>query len=73
MRRKIKAISAEGRLTGWFLSFLPLVIFGFTSYSSPDYYYGVMADPMFKPMAALIITFVVLNALVLKKLVNFRI
>ena len=32
-----------------------------------------MADPMFKPMAALIITFVVLNALVLKKLVNFRI
>ena len=38
MRRKIKAISAEGRLTGWFLSFLPLVIFGFTSYSSPDYY-----------------------------------
>lgn len=73
MRRKIKAISAEGRMTAWFLSLLPFAIFGFTSYSSPDYYRGVMADPMFRPMAALIITFVVLNALAMKKLVSFRI
>jgi tight adherence protein B len=73
MRRKIKAISAEGRLTAWFLSTLPFLIFGFTSYSSPGYYSGVMADPMFKPMAAMIIVFTVLNALAMKKLVSFRI
>lgn len=73
LRRKIKAISAEGRLTAWFLSSLPFVIFGMMTVSSPDYYGGVSEDPLFLPMAAGVLGFTVLNALILRKLVNFKI
>ena len=72
MRRKIQAITSEGRLTGIFLSALPVLILGFTSISSPEYYRGVMDDPLFRPMMGAIFTFIVLNFLVLRKLVNFR-
>lgn len=73
MRRKIQAISSEGRLSAWLLSSLPLVIFGFTSAMTPDYYGSVSTDPMYLPMAAMIVTFTVLNFFVMRKLVNFHI
>lgn len=73
MRRKIHAISSEGRLTCWVLSALPVIIFSFTSVSTPDYYGGVYNDPLFKPMAIAVVAFTILNFLVLRKLVRFRI
>lgn len=73
MRRKIQAITSEGRLTAWFLSGLPVAIFAVTSASSPDYFGGVREDPMFVPMMSSIVFFTVLNFLVLRKITNFRI
>lgn len=73
LRRKIQAISSEGRMTAWFLSALPIIIYTMTSITSPNYYAGVSKDPMFMPMAVAIITLTILNALILRKLVNFRI
>ncbi len=72
MRRKIRAISSEGRLSAIFLSMLPVFIGVFTSITAPSYYGDVMDDPMFVPIALIIVTLVVLNAIVLRKLVNFR-
>lgn len=73
MRRRILAISSEGRLTGWFLSLLPVLIFVTTSMLSPDYYAGVMDDPLFKPVAIAIVSLTVVNFLAIRKLVNFRV
>ena len=73
MRRRILAISSEGRLSAMFLSALPVFIYVFTSVSSPQYYAGVSADPMFQPMAIAVVVLVVLNYLILQKLVNFRV
>jgi tight adherence protein B len=73
MRRRIKAISSEGRISAVILSGLPLLIFGFTSFSAPGYYTGVQDDPMFLPMAIAIVFFLVANFLVLRKLSSFRV
>jgi len=73
MRRKIRAISAEGRLTANFLSVLPFVMFGVTNLMSPTYYGGVMDDPLFMPIGATVLLLVVLNALILRKVVDFHV
>jgi tight adherence protein B len=73
MRRRIQAISAEGRLTSIFLSALPVFILISTQLTSPNYYMGVADDPLFKPFAITIAALVVANYLILRRLVDFRI
>ena len=73
MRKRIHAISSEGRLTSNFLSMLPLFILASMSFSSPDYYAGVSNDPLFRPFAAVVITLVVVNYLLMRRLVSFKI
>ncbi len=73
LRRKVKAISSEGRMTAYILSSLPLAIAGVMAISSPTYYGEVMDYPEFWPVMSAIGVAVVLNALVMFRLVNFRI
>lgn len=72
MRRKIKAISAEGRMTAWFLSSLPFIIYFMTTLMTPGYYGGVSGDPLFRPMMFAVGGLTILNFLILRRLVNFR-
>lgn len=72
MRKRIQALSAEGRLTSLFLSCLPFLILGATTLTAPDYYSGVKDDPLFVPFAAVIAVLVVANFLIMRRLVNFR-
>ncbi|MFK7938197.1 MAG: type II secretion system F family protein [Roseovarius sp.] len=73
MRRRIKALSAEGRITAIVLSSLPFLMYGATLMTAPDYYSSVQDDPLFIPIAAAIIIFVTANAITMRNLVNFRI
>ncbi|MEQ6249950.1 type II secretion system F family protein [Sulfitobacter sp. HNIBRBA3233] len=73
MRRRIKAISSEGRISAYLLSALPVVIYIATSLTAPDYYSDVSDDPIFKPIAFLIVALIVGNFLALRKLVNFKV
>ena len=72
MRKKITALTAEGRLTAAFLSFIPVMIFVAMQILTPSYYGSIANQPEAIPLGALIITLTVLNALVLRRLVNFR-
>jgi len=72
MRRKIKAMSAEGRISAFILSGIPFVMVGLNSIITPEYYGGVADDPLFMPLAIVALALIVTNGLVLFKLVNFK-
>ncbi|PWJ20301.1 type II secretion system F family protein [Jannaschia seohaensis] len=73
MRRRIHAISSEGRMTAKFLSGLPVGIFAFSMLTMPDHFGGVMDSELFPIFAGIVIALTVINYLVLRHLVNFRI
>jgi tight adherence protein B len=72
MRKKIKAISAEGRFSALVLSILPFFIFAMISLTSPSYYGEVRDDPLFIPAMVTILTLVALQAVILFRMVNFK-
>ena len=72
MRRRIRAISSEGRMSAIILSCLPIFIAAFTTISAPSYYGDVADDPMFLPIAIIVVALVVFNAIIMRKLVTFR-
>ena len=73
MRRKVRAISSEGRMSAYVLSGLPVLIYLATSLTSPEYYGDVSGDPLYAPIAWIIVALVIGNFLALRKLVSFRI
>lgn len=72
MRRKIKAITAEGRASAWVLSALPVLVFVIVNVMTPSFYGAVRDDPMFMPAMYIIIFLVVANFLALRKLATFK-
>jgi tight adherence protein B len=73
MRRKIKSMSAEGRISAWILSSIPFLMVGLNSIITPSYYGDVMGYPLFMPMALVALALIFLNGFVLYRLVSFRI
>lgn len=72
MRKRILAISAEGRLSAVILTALPFLIFGTVHASTPTYYSDVSMDPLFRPLVISIVGLVVGQAFILNRLVNFK-
>lgn len=72
MRRRIKAVSSEGRISAMILTAMPFVMYGGTLITAPNYYSSVSSDPLFWPMCFAIAFFVIGNGMMLRKLVNFR-
>ena len=72
MLRKIKALSAEGRLTAMIVSVVPLVIYFSLNALSPTYYGDVADDPLYTPFLATGVVLTVMNAIVLRRLVRFH-
>jgi tight adherence protein B len=73
MRRKIKAMSAEGRISAIILSCIPFLMVGLNSIITPSYYGDVVDNPMFPVLALIALGLILLNGFVLFRLVNFRI
>ena len=72
MRQKIRSISSEARMSAILLSAIPVFIFVFMQVALPSYFGDVSDDPLYRPMLIMIVVFIVSNALVLRKLVNFK-
>jgi tight adherence protein B len=72
MLRKIRALSAEGRLTAIIVSSVPLVIFASLNVLSPTFYGDVADDPLYMPFLATGAVLTAVNAIVLRRLVRFH-
>ncbi len=72
MRRKVRAVSAEGRLSAAILSVVPVIIFVGLNVMSPSYYGDIADEPLAKPLVFVVIGLVILNALILRRLVQIR-
>lgn len=72
MHRKVKALSAESRLSATILSILPFAVAFGIGIASPGYFDTVMTDPPFR--AALWAAFggIVMGVLIMIRMVNFR-
>jgi tight adherence protein B len=46
LERKIRTLSAEGRLSAWILALVPLVLFAVISITTPDYLPALTEDPL---------------------------
>jgi tight adherence protein B len=73
MRRKIRALAAEGRASALILSSLPIVMFFVIQLVSPDFYNGIWQEDITKKALALAGTWMGIGNLIMYRLVNFRI
>jgi tight adherence protein B len=73
MRRKIRALAAEGKFSALFLSGLPVAIFILLNIVAPDFYAIVWNQSLTKIGLALAATWMILGNIVMYKMCNFRI
>lgn len=73
MRRKIHALSAEGRISAVALSIVPLAIYLIVSVMAPTYYGDVKNDPAFMPAVYVGLTMWLIGIIVIRRMVNFKI
>ena len=73
MRLKIKAASAEGRMSALILNAAPIVLFLAINKMSPDFYGDVKDNPIVTYMLTGVVVWMILGNLVMRKMINFKI
>jgi tight adherence protein B len=73
MRRKVKALAAEGKFSALFLSALPIAIFFMIRFVAPDFYGSVWKYDMTKIGLGMTAGWMLMGNLLMYRMVNFRI
>lgn len=73
MRRRILALSAEGRMSAWLLSGLPFLVFGFVNLMNPRYYAGLFVDPTVTWAMGAALGALLVGIVILRRMVNLRV
>ncbi len=73
MFSKIRAITAEGRWSSWFLSLFPIVMVVGVQLVKPDYYTQVADHPLFATLAAITAVLLVLNIVFMRLVTNIKV
>ena len=73
MRRKIKALAAEGKFSALFLSGLPVAVFVLINFMTPDFYGSILKYDLTKWGLGLAATWMLMGNIFMYKMCNFRI
>ena len=71
--RRVKAITAEAKWSGMFLSGFPIVALVMINVIQPNYYDDVKETAVFIPACLVVAAFLVVNVFVMKALVNIKV
>ena len=71
--RKVRAITAEAKWSGTFLSGFPVVAMLMISLIKPDYYDDVKETALFVPTAIVVFALLGINVLYMRKMVNIKV
>ncbi|MBL9049196.1 MAG: type II secretion system F family protein [Tabrizicola sp.] len=71
--RRIRAITAEAKWSGMFLSGFPIVALLMINVIKPDYYDGVRETSAFVPAALFVVTFLIINIIYMKMMTNIKV
>ena len=73
MFKKIRALSAEGRLSAKILAILPIAFAALTFSNKPQYYINASDDPLFWPLVGVALGLELVGVYIMYRLVNFRV
>ncbi len=73
MFRKVKALTAEGRFSAWFLSVFPFVLVLGIQLVKPDYYTQVMDVPIFPQLVAATVILLGINVVAMRVITNIKV
>ncbi|MBO6601954.1 MULTISPECIES: type II secretion system F family protein [Paracoccaceae] len=71
--RRVRAITAEAKWSGSFLSFFPILCLIGINVMQPDYYSEVMESPVFIPAAAVVGVMLFVNMVFMRIMVNIKV
>jgi tight adherence protein B len=73
MRLKVRAMSAEGRISAIMLSVLPFAVFGILWVIAPSFYGEIWDQPAVKPILLAAAAWLTIGNVVMHRMVKFRI
>ncbi|WP_339947735.1 type II secretion system F family protein [uncultured Albimonas sp.] len=71
--RRVNAITAESRWSGWFLSAFPVLALVAVQLIRPDYYDGVVDSPFFVPATIAVGVMLAINIVFMRMMVNIKV
>lgn len=72
-QRKVRTLSAEGRMAGWILSLLPFVMVGLLTLINPEFIPMLTEDPLGRQLVVVAFVMVVIGILWLRKIVRVEV
>jgi len=73
LRRKVQAISAEGKMTFWVVTGLPFAVAAFIMFTRPAFFTEVSTDTLFWPMISYAPITLTIGAIIIWRMVNLKI
>ena len=72
LKRKVRALSAEGRISAYGLTVMPILLALYINFQNPDYYGSVWDDPVFLPGLIGIGIWSLIGDVIMIKMINFK-
>jgi tight adherence protein B len=73
MYMKVRALSSEGRMTGWILGVLPVFTFIFLFVMNPAFYLGVATDPIFYIGFPIMIGWYLVGIYMIRRMIDLKV